>query len=91
MITLLTKGVRSSLQRELDVFYKEVTGSDFNVRKVTKGAFTRARAKLNPTAFVELNENVNKTFYDEAPIEYGKEYVYYRQMVPGCNCPTTKA
>ncbi len=26
LITLLTKGVRSSLQREIDVFYKEVTG-----------------------------------------------------------------
>lgn len=64
---LLTKGIRSSLQRELDSFYKEVTESDFNIRHVTKGAFSRARAKLNPVAFVELSDNLNKTFYDHAP------------------------
>jgi hypothetical protein len=64
---LLTKGVKSSLQRELDGFYKEITGTGFNIRQVTKGAFTQARAKLNPEAFVELNDNVNGTFYDQAP------------------------
>lgn len=64
---LLTKGIKSSLQRELDSFYKEVSGDDFNIRHVTKGAFSQARAKLNPSAFVEMNENVANTFYDEAP------------------------
>lgn len=64
---MLTRGIKSSLQRELDSFYKEVTGSDFNIRHVTKGAFSRARAKLNPEAFVELSDNLNKTFYDQAP------------------------
>lgn len=64
---LLTKGIKTSVQRELDSFYKEVTGSDFNIREVTKGAFSRARAKLNPSAFVEMNENVLGTFYDQAP------------------------
>lgn len=67
LLVLLTKGVKSSLQRELDGFYKEITGTDFNIRQVTKGAFTQARAKLNPEAFVELNDNVNGTFYDQAP------------------------
>lgn len=51
----------------MDSFYKEVTNSDFNIREVTKGAFSRARAKLNPSAFVEMNENVIETFYNEAP------------------------
>jgi hypothetical protein len=64
---LLTKGVKSSLQRDLDGFYKEVIGTDFNIRQLTKGAFSQARAKLNPEAFVELNDNVNATFYDHAP------------------------
>lgn len=64
---LLAKGIKTSLQRELDSFYKEVTGSDFNIREVTKGAFSRARAKLNPSAFVEMNDNVIGTFYEEAP------------------------
>ena len=71
---LISRGVKSSLQRELDSFYKEITGGDFNIRQVTKGAFTQARAKLNPEAFVELNENVNQTFYEEAP------YLTWHQM-----------
>jgi hypothetical protein len=61
------QGMKSSLQRELDRFYKEVTGSTFNIREVTKGAFTKARAKLNPNAFIELTENVIGTFYSSAP------------------------
>lgn len=71
---LISRGVKSSLQRELDSFYKEIAGGDFNIRQVTKGAFTQARAKLNPEAFVELNENVNQTFYEEAP------YLTWHQM-----------
>jgi hypothetical protein len=63
----ISRGVKSSLQRELDSFYKEATSSEFNVRAATKGAFTRARAKLKHEAFIELNDNVNQTFYTEAP------------------------
>ena len=63
----LTRGVHSSLQRDLDLFYKEVTGGEFNIRHVTKGAFSKARAKLKPEAFLELNDNVAQTFYSEAP------------------------
>jgi len=59
--------VKSSLQRELDSFYKEVNESDFNIRHVTKGAFSQARSKLKPEAFVELNSSVVKTFYEGAP------------------------
>jgi hypothetical protein len=63
----IARGVSSSLQRELDSFYKEVTGSVFNIRHVTKGAFTQARKKLKPEAFIELNNSVCNTFYNEAP------------------------
>lgn len=63
----ISRGLKKSVQRELDSFYKEVVDVDFNIREVTKGAFTQARAKLRHEAFVELNDNVNKTFYDEAP------------------------
>jgi hypothetical protein len=41
-IILLVIRFKSSIQRELDRFYKEVTKSDFNIREVTKGAFTQA-------------------------------------------------
>lgn len=69
LITFISKGVKSSLQRELDSFYKELSGSDFNIREVTKGAFTQARAKLKHEAFIELNENVVESFYSEAPFK----------------------
>jgi hypothetical protein len=65
---------KSSIQRELDRFYKEVSQNDFNIREVTKGAFTQARAKLNPWAFQRLNEVAVNTFYDEA------EYYTWHQM-----------
>ena len=64
---MLTRGINSSLQRELDSFCKEVMGEDFNIRHVTKGAFTQARAKLKPEAFLELNNNVVSGFYEGAP------------------------
>ena len=57
---------KTSLQRELDRFFKEASQSDFNIREVTKGAFTQARAKLKPEAFKRLNEIAVNTFYEGA-------------------------
>jgi hypothetical protein len=57
---------KSSIQRELDSFFKAVSNSDFKIREVTKGAFTQARAKLNPWAFERLNEVASETFYEDA-------------------------
>lgn len=59
--------MRSSIQRELDCFYKEVTGAEFNIREVTKGAFSQARAKFNHDVFIKLNNSVVKDFYEGAP------------------------
>ena len=56
---------KSSIQRELDSFFKAISNSDFKIREVTKGAFTQARAKLNPWAFERLNEVASETFYEE--------------------------
>lgn len=57
---------KSSIQRELDSFFKAISRRDFKIREVTKGAFTQARAKLNPLAFKRLNEVAYNTFYDGA-------------------------
>ena len=73
-IILLVLKFKSSIQRELDRFYKEVMQSDFNIRAVTKGAFTQARAKLNPWAFKRLNEVAVNSFYD------GAEYYVWHNM-----------
>ena len=58
---------KSSIQRELDRFVRDVSKADFSVREISKGAFTQARAKLNPWAFKRLNEVAVNTFYAEAP------------------------
>ena len=63
----MSRGVKSSLQRELDSFGKKATGSVFTIRAATKTAFSKARKKLKHEAFIELNDNVNQTFYNEAP------------------------
>jgi hypothetical protein len=57
---------KSSIQRELDSFFKAVSHSDFKIREATKGAFTQARAKLDPWAFKRLNEVSVSTFYEGA-------------------------
>jgi hypothetical protein len=72
---------KTSIQRELDAFFKEVTNSDFNIRKATKGAFTQARAKLKPEGFKRLNEIAVNTFYEEAP--YYKWFDYRVLAVDG--------
>lgn len=71
LIILIIK-FKSSIQRELDSFFKAISRSDFNIREVTKGAFSQARAKLNPWAFMRLNEVAVNSFYND--VEY---YVWY--------------
>ncbi len=67
---------KSSIQRELDRFYKSVSQSDFNIREVSKGAFTQARAKLSHWAFQRLNDVAVNAFYQEA--EY---YVWHNKRL----------
>ena len=53
----------SSIQRDLDRFFKSMENSDFSIRRVTKSAFTQARSKLDPWAFRRLNDIAVNTFY----------------------------
>ncbi len=63
----ITRGVKSSAQRELDSFYQEIIGGDFKIREVTKGAFSQARLKLGYEVFIKMNQSCCDTFYNEAP------------------------
>lgn len=67
LIILLTQGLSRSIQRELNSFYQKLRQTDFSIQHVSKGAFTQARAKLKPEAFVELNTVGIKSFYSHAP------------------------
>ena len=64
LIVLIMSSCRS-VQRDLDQFFKKMDKSDFSIREVTKGAFTQARAKLNPWAFKRLNEVAINSFYSD--------------------------
>lgn len=56
----------SSLQRELNKFFKDVSDSQFNIQHVTKGGFSQSRSKLKPDAFLELVDVASNEFYDKA-------------------------
>lgn len=68
LIVLLMK-IKTSYQRELDLFCKEIFKGEYNIREVTKGALSQARAKLNPYAFTRLQEITVETFYEDAPYD----------------------
>ncbi len=55
--------LKESVQSELDGFYKRIELSDTKIHKVTNSGFTQARAKLNHSAFIELNELQTNLFY----------------------------
>jgi hypothetical protein len=65
-LILLIMSLKTSLQRDLDRFFKSVRQSDFNIRAVSKGALSRARSKLNPEAFKRLNTVGVNVFYRDA-------------------------
>jgi hypothetical protein len=60
---------RTSIQREMDRFFALLNDEDFDIRTVTKGAFTKARAKLKHTAFISLMHSSLKIFYADAPVQ----------------------
>ena len=64
---MLTQGLSRSIQRELNSFFQKIKSEDFSIQHVTKGAFTQARAKLKPEAFIELNQVGIRSFYKSAP------------------------
>jgi hypothetical protein len=64
---MLLRGIKSSLQRELDSFFKVILSSDYNIRAVTKGALSQSRSKLRPEAFKEINDVACSSFYSGAP------------------------
>lgn len=67
LIVFMLKTVKSALQRDLDRFHREVSGCDFNIREVSKSAFSQARSKIDPGAFQELGRVAMDSFYKDAP------------------------
>jgi hypothetical protein len=56
---------KNGLQREMDAFLKETEDSNYNVRQVTKSAFSQARKNLSADAFLKLNDIIVQDFYKQ--------------------------
>ena len=54
--------VRKSIQLELDDFFQRIKGSD---HRITKQAFSEARQKISPKAFVKMADHLNSWFYGD--------------------------
>ena len=63
VILFLINLLKSSIQSELDKFFKTINHSELPNRVATSSAFTQARKKLSHKAFIELNQAQVKYFY----------------------------
>ena len=70
-----------SIQRELDDFFQRLNKSEFQIRTITKGALTQARAKLHFNAFRALDKVAREGFYKEA--DYYTWDKYHIRVVDG--------
>lgn len=59
----IISSVQSSLQRELDRFFKSYNNTELSERFVTQSAFSQARVKIQPSAFLALNKKIVEYFY----------------------------
>jgi len=80
----LSNLLKSSLQTELDNFFKVVHHKELPENKVTKSAFSQARQKLKHQAFIELNHDQVDFFYRN--FEYKKWHNYRLIAVDGSTC-----
>lgn len=66
VILFIINLLKSSLQNELDKFFKVIKQSDLPERTVTDSAFSQARKKLSHRAFIDLDKEQIKYFYSNA-------------------------
>jgi hypothetical protein len=66
--------LRSSVQNELSRFLRMVCGEDIAADNIDGSAFSHARRKLKPTAFVELNQQLNQCAEQEGDLQRWNGY-----------------
>lgn len=71
IILFILNFVKRSLQIELDDFFKKTSKGDITI---TKQAFSQARQKVSPEAFIYLLDGVNKKFYEQVPFNKYRGY-----------------
>jgi hypothetical protein len=71
IVIFIMNFVKKSLQLELDDFFNGINGTNINV---TKQAFSEARQKISPTAFVKMSDEIIKWFYKDTDFKRYKGY-----------------
>lgn len=61
-ILLMLNGIKQSLQVEINSFFDNVLKRNDSI---SKQAFSEARQKISPTAFIELNDAIVNTIYEK--------------------------
>ena len=61
-IIILIVNFKSSIQRELDRFFKALDQSDFNIREVTKRAFTQGKGQIKSLGFWTVKRSGGEQF-----------------------------
>jgi hypothetical protein len=85
LVVLLMTQLQRAIQREIDDFVSQVSDPACSFTRVSKAAFTKARAKLKHGAFVELSDIIVNTFYKSGPTR--KDWKGYRLLA----CDGSKA
>lgn len=65
----IISNLQSSIQRELDRFFKSYNNQLLPEQFVTQSAFSQARSKISPTAFLELIDDVSDFFYSRYEVK----------------------
>jgi hypothetical protein len=71
IVVFMLNFVKKSLQLELDAFFDGVNGTNLNV---TKQAFSEARQKISPIAFIKMSDEIIKWFYKDTDFKKFKGY-----------------
>jgi IS4 transposase len=71
IVIFMLNFVKKSLQIELDDFYKGINGTNLNV---TKQAFSEARQKISPQAFIKMSDEIINWFYKDTDFKRFRNY-----------------
>jgi len=80
LIEIFLSTSHRSIKSELDAFFTKKNPQSFSKQLLTKGAFTKARAKLKETAFIELLHKSVACFYREVPIKQRTNWHGFRTL-----------
>jgi len=68
----ILSSIQSSIQRELDRFFKSYNNKELTEQFVSQSAFSQARLKLKPSAFIEMSKVCTDFYYSHYEVKKWK-------------------